>query len=99
AKITYQGIVALGTALQPRFVAGNPPDAIDNSGDGNLDYGALVADGQLADLAPLMNAVSYDTPGKTFAETLVPGTQATGVYDGKQLFLNYALTVEGLWYN
>jgi N-acetylglucosamine transport system substrate-binding protein len=99
AKITYQGIVALGTALQPRFVAGNPPDAIDNSGDNNLDYGALVADGQLADLGPLMSAVSYDTPGKTFADTLVPGTQANGVFDGKQLFINYALTVEGLWYN
>ena len=99
AKITYQGIVALGTALQPRFVAGNPPDVIDNSGDGNLDQAALVTDNQLADLGPLMAAVSYDTPGKTFAETLVPGTQDIGVFDGKQLILQYALTVEGLWYN
>lgn len=99
AKVTYQGIVALGTALQPRFVAGNPPDVIDNSGDGNLDQAALVADKQLADLGPLMAAASFDTPGKTFAETLVPGTQDIGVFDGKQLILQYALTVEGLWYN
>ena len=99
AKITYAGIQRLGEQLQPRFVAGNPPDVIDNSGAGNLDNAALVADGQLADLADLMNAVSYDTPGKTFAETLVPGSQTTGVFDGKQLYLNWALTVEGLWHN
>jgi N-acetylglucosamine transport system substrate-binding protein len=99
AQITYAGIVRLGEQLQPRFVSGNPPDVIDNSGAGNLDNAALVADGQLADLAPLMAAESYDTPGKTFADTLVPGSQATGVFDGKQLLLNWALTVEGLWYN
>lgn len=99
AKITYAGIQRLGEQLQPRFVGGTPPDVIDNSGAGNLDTAALVADGQLADLGDLMSAVSYDTPGKTFAETLFPGSQATGVFDGKQLYLNWALTVEGLWHN
>lgn len=99
AKITYAGIQRLGDQLQPRFVAGNPPDVIDNSGAGNLPMDALVADGQLADLADLMNADSYDTPGKKFSETLVPGSQATGVFDSKQLYLNWALTVEGLWHN
>ena len=84
AKITYAGIQRLGEQLQPRFVAGNPPDVIDNSGAGNLDNAALVAEGQLADLADLMAAPSYDTEGKTFAETLVPGTQDTGVFDGNK---------------
>ncbi len=99
SQITYQGIQRLGEQLQPRFVAGNPPDVIDNSGAGNLDNAALVADGQLADLADLMAAPSWDTEGKTFAETLVPGTQDSGVFDGKQLLLNWALTVEGLWFS
>jgi len=99
AQITYAGIQRLGEQLQPRFVGGNPPDVIDNSGAGNLDNAALVADGQLADLADLMAAVSYDTPGKTFADTLVPGSQTTGVFDGKQLLLNWALTVVGIWYS
>src|SRR5690348_16677130 len=99
AKITYLGTQGLGAQLQPRFVGGNPPDVIDNSGAGNLDTAALVAEGQLADLADLMSAASYDTEGKTFAETLVPGSQADGVFDGKQLYLNWALTVVGVWYS
>lgn len=99
SKITYQGIQRLGEQLQPRFVAGNPPDVIDNSGAGNLDNAALVADGQLADLADLMAAQSWDTADTTFADTLVPGTQDSGVFDGKQLLLNWALTVEGLWFS
>src|SRR5688500_7288900 len=99
AQITYAGIQGLGAQLQPRFVEGNPPDVIDNSGAGNLDMAALIAEGQLADLAPLMAAPAYDTEGATFADTLVPGSQLTGVYDGKQLYLNWALTVIGLWYS
>jgi N-acetylglucosamine transport system substrate-binding protein len=46
-----------------------------------------------------MAAPSYDTEGKTFAETLVPGTQESGVFDGKQLLLNWALTAYGIWYS
>jgi N-acetylglucosamine transport system substrate-binding protein len=99
AQITYAGIIRLGEQLQPRFVSGNPPDIIDNSGAGNLDTAALVAEGQLADLADLMAAAAYDTEGKTFAETLVPGTQTTGVYDGKQLVLNWALSAYAMWYS
>jgi N-acetylglucosamine transport system substrate-binding protein len=99
AEITYAGIQRLGEQLQPRFVAGEPPDVIDNSGAGNLDNTALVAEGQLADLADLMAAPSYDTEGATFAETLVPGTQDDGVFDGTQYLLNWALSAYGVWYS
>jgi N-acetylglucosamine transport system substrate-binding protein len=99
AEITYAGIQRLGEQLQPRFVAGEPPDVIDNSGAGNLDNAALVAEGQLADLADLMNAPSYDTEGKTFAETLLSGSQETGVYDGKQFLLQYIVSVQSIWYS
>ena len=99
SQITYLGTQGLGAQLQPRFVEGNPPDVIDNSGAGNLDMGALIAEDQLADLADLMAAPAYDTEGAAFADTLIPGSQTTGVYDGKQLYLNLALTVTGLWYS
>ncbi len=99
AQITYAGIQRLGEQLQPRFVAGEPPDVIDNSGAGNLDNSALVAEGQLADLADLMAAPAYDTEGQTFAETLVPGSQESGIFDGKQYLLNWALTAMGVWYS
>ncbi len=99
AQISYAGIQRLNEQLQPRFVAGEPPDVIDNSGAGNLDTVALIGEEQLADLADLMAAPSYDTEGVTFADTLLPGTQETGVYDGKQYVLNYVVFVLGIWYS
>jgi N-acetylglucosamine transport system substrate-binding protein len=96
-EMTVAGIQRVGEQLRPRFIGGNPPDVIDNSGADNLDTAALVAEGQLADLAPLMAAAALDTPGATFAETLFTGSQADGVYDGKQLILNIAYTVFGIW--
>ncbi len=97
--MTVEGIQRVGDQLRPRFIGGNPPDVIDNSGAGNLDQAALVAEGELLDLAPLFAAPSLDTPGKTFAETLFPGSQVTGVYDGVQRVLLMAYTVSGIWYS
>jgi N-acetylglucosamine transport system substrate-binding protein len=96
-EMSVAGIQRVGEQLRPRFIGGNPPDVIDNSGAGNLDTAGLVAEGQLADLEPLMNAPALDTPGTTFAETLFPGSQADGIYDGRQLVLHIAYTVNGIW--
>ncbi len=89
--MTVEGIQRVGEQLRPRFIAGDPPDVIDNSGAGNLDAAALVAEGELLDLAPLFDAPSLDTPGKTFGETLFPGSQDTGNYDGTQYELKHGL--------
>jgi len=98
-EISVTGIQRVDEQLRPRFIAGNPPDVIDNSGAGNLDTTALAAEGQLLDLEPLMNAAALDTPSKLFKETLFPGSQDVGVFDGKQLFLNIAYTVFGVWHS
>ncbi|MBN1287084.1 MAG: N-acetylglucosamine/diacetylchitobiose ABC transporter substrate-binding protein [Anaerolineae bacterium] len=98
-EMSVEGIQRVGEVLRPRFIGGNPPDVIDNSGAGNLDNAALVADELLADLAPLMEAPALDTPDKTFAETLFVGSQDTGVFNGKQLLLNIAFTVSGIWHS
>jgi len=99
SEVSVEGIQGVGDKLRPRFIAGEPPDVIDNSGAGSLDTVALAAEGQLLDLAPLMNAAALDTPGKTFAETLFPGSQDAGIFDGKQLSVNMAYTVYGMWYS
>ena len=78
AEIAYLGTQRLGPQFQPRFVAGDPPDVMDNSGAENLPIATLVAEGQLADLADLMAAPAYDSEGVTFADSLVPGSQGTG---------------------
>lgn len=99
SSMSVEGIQGVGEKLRPRFVGGNPPDCIDNSGAGSLDMGALMSEGQLLDLAPLMDAPSLDTPGKTVKETLFPGSQAGGMMDGKQVALNIAYSVGGIWYS
>lgn len=99
SSVSVEPIQGVAEKLRPRFVGGNPPDVIDNSGAGNLDFGALVAEGQLADLAPLMNALSLDTPGKTVAETLFPKSQDSGKVGGVQYALNIAYSVAGIWYS
>lgn len=85
-------------ALQSRFVAGDPPDFINNSGNGQMDFATLVANGQLADLTPLFDAPSWDDPSVPVRDTLVPGTIEQGTFD-KPYVLNYAFTVFGFWYN
>ena len=98
-EMTVEGIQQVSEILRPRFIAGNPPDVIDNSGAFNIPMDSLVADDQLADLAPLMAAPSLDSPGKTFGETLFPSSQLDGVFDGRQLYLNIAYTVSGIWHS
>ena len=99
STMSVEGIQRVNERLRPRFISGNPPDVIDNSGAGALDTAALVAEDELMDLAPLMAAPSLDTPGKTFGETLFPGSQADGVFDGVQRYLNIGYTVFGIWYS
>jgi N-acetylglucosamine transport system substrate-binding protein len=98
-EMSVAGIQRVGDQLRPRFIGGNPPDVIDNSGAGNLDQAALVAEGQLLDLAPLFAAPSLDSPGLTFGETLFPGSQDVGKYGGVQRVLLLAYTVAGIWHS
>ncbi len=99
SSVSVEGIQRVGERLRPRFIAGEPPDVIDNSGAGALDTAALVAEDELLDLAPLFAAPALDTPGKTFGETLFPGSQASGVFGGVQRYVNIAYTVFGAWYS
>jgi N-acetylglucosamine transport system substrate-binding protein len=97
--INHNAAVDIGAELQARFVAGDPPDFVNNSGDGQMDNAQLVADGQLHDLTELFDAPSWDDPDVTVRDSLIPGTIEVGTYDGKPYVLNYAFTVFGIWYN
>lgn len=89
----------LGKALQPRFVGKNPPDIIDNSGDGNLDVANLIHNNQIADLTPLFNAPSIDDPKTKVKDTLLPRTVELGSFSGKPYILNYIYNVQGIWHS
>ena len=79
--VKVQSIQKVAEQLQPRFVAGNPPDVIDDSGAGLIQLTDLVRDEQVMDLAPLLSALSLDTPGKKFGETLFPGSQGSAIFE------------------
>ncbi len=98
-NVKVQSIQKITEQLQPRFVAGNPPDVIDNSGANLLQMADLVNNNQLTDLAELMAAPALDTPGKKFGDTLFPTSQDGATYNGKLLGLNIAYTVGGVWYS
>ncbi len=97
--VKVQSIQKVTEQLQPRFVAGNPPDVIDDSGANLIAPGDLVREEQLMDLTPLLEALALDTPGKKFKDTLFPGSQDSLVFDGKPYGINISYTVLGIWFS
>ena len=86
------------TEQQPRFST-TPADLINNSGADSMALDALINDGALADLGPLLDAPSWDDKNVKVRDTLLPGTVDDGTFSGKFYVLNYAYTVFGTWYN
>jgi N-acetylglucosamine transport system substrate-binding protein len=99
AKINHKAEVDIAAALQSRFVGGNPPDFVNDSGDGQIPLGQLVSDKQLYDLSDLFDAPSWDDPDTTVRDTLVPGAVEQGTFGDKPYVMNMALTVYGIWYD
>jgi N-acetylglucosamine transport system substrate-binding protein len=99
ANIKHESTPEIAKTLQPRFSGGNPPDMVNNSGSGLMDFGALVADKQLTDLTELWDAPSVDDPSKKVKDTVVPGTIEVGSFNGKPFVLYYVSTVFGIWYS
>ena len=82
--------------LQPRFVGGNPPDLIDNSGADAIGFSTILD--QIEDLyrRPRRERTSRAT---TIRDTLFGGVEEPGTFDGKLAALNYVLTVYAVWYS
>ncbi|MEQ4305501.1 N-acetylglucosamine/diacetylchitobiose ABC transporter substrate-binding protein [Plantactinospora sp. B6F1] len=99
ATIKHSATQEISKTLQPRFVDGTPPDVVNNSGAGQIDFNGLVSQNALADLGELLDAPSLDIPGKKVRDTLLPGVVDVGSYDGKFLVLSYAYTAYGIWYS
>jgi N-acetylglucosamine transport system substrate-binding protein len=81
--------------LQPRFVGGNPPDLIDNSGENAIGFSAIEQ--QLETLDDVFEANNYE--GTKISDTLYPNVKLPGTFDGKFLAMNYVMTVYGVWYS
>ncbi len=100
ATIKHEAVTEISTVVQPRLASGTDvPDMINNSGSKLMDFGALVADKQLADLTKLWDAPSVDDPNKKVRETVVPGTVEQGSFNGTPYVMYYVSTTFGLWYS
>ncbi|MFI1864613.1 N-acetylglucosamine/diacetylchitobiose ABC transporter substrate-binding protein [Streptomyces jumonjinensis] len=99
AEVKHTGIQEVGPKLTPRFAGGNPPDVIDNSGAGHLDMNKLSSQGQLQDLAELLDAPSLDDPAKKVRDVIHPSTLEKGKHGDVFDVLYYAFTIYGTWYS
>jgi N-acetylglucosamine transport system substrate-binding protein len=99
ATIKHNGTLQVSTQLRPRFVSGDVPDVVNNSGPESMDLVALAGQGHLADLSVLFDAPSYDDPSKKVRDTVTPAVITNAKIDGKDLVLNYTVSHRALWYN
>jgi N-acetylglucosamine transport system substrate-binding protein len=81
--------------LQPRFVGGNPPDLIDNSGENAIGFSTILD--QLEDLSDVLDANNLE--GTKIRDTLFGGVEEPGTYGDKFAALNYVMTVYAVWYS
>ncbi len=93
--ITVKPSQEISTELQARFVAGNPPDLIDNSGEKAIGFTAILD--QLSTLDDVFEANNYE--GTKIADTLAGGVKAPGTFQGKFVAVNYAMTMYAVWYS
>ncbi|GAA2084873.1 N-acetylglucosamine/diacetylchitobiose ABC transporter substrate-binding protein [Pseudolysinimonas kribbensis] len=94
-KVKVSPSTQIAQQLQPRFVGGNPPDLIDNSGAGAIGFTTILD--QLEELDDVFEANNYE--GKKIGDTLYPNAKVPGTFDGKFKALNYVLTIYALWYS
>jgi N-acetylglucosamine transport system substrate-binding protein len=94
-KVKVSPSTQIAQELQPRFVGGDPPDLIDNSGRNQIGFNTILD--QLETLDDVINANNLE--GTKIADTLFPGVTKPGTFDGKFVALNYAMTVYAVWYS
>lgn len=94
-KATVTPVTNIAQTLQPKFVAGNPPDLVDNTGANAIGISTIL--NQLEDLTDVVDANNYE--GTKIRDTLFEGVLKPGTIDGKLKVLNYVLTVYALWYS
>lgn len=99
AQVTHSASTQIAQEMQPRFVAGNPPDVLDDTGAQKIEYAVLVNDNQLTDLGPLLDAPSVDDPAVKVRDTLLPGIVEQGTFGDKFVILNYVYETFALWYS
>lgn len=94
-KAKVSSSTQIAQELQPRFVGGNPPDLVDNSGAGSIGFNTILD--QLEDLTDVIDAKNLE--GTKIRDTLYGGVLKPGTFGDKFAAINYVLTIYGVWYS
>lgn len=94
-KVAVSESTQIAQELQPRFVGGNPPDLVDNTGSGSIPMASIID--QLAPLDDLWASTNYD--GTKLADAVFPSAIKAGTFNGKKVAVPYVMTVYSLWYS
>jgi N-acetylglucosamine transport system substrate-binding protein len=95
STVKVSATTEIAQELQPRFVGGDPPDLIDNSGENAIGFATILD--QLEDLSDVLDANNLE--GTKISDTLFGGVEAPGTFGDKFAALNYVLTVYAVWYS
>lgn len=95
-KIKVDGNPRVWMQLQPRFIAGNPPDLAFPGWD--MDHWALAEEGQLMDLTDALKSKPFEGEG-TWGDTFDPKILKLGQLEGRQFVLPYYVMQHGWWYD
>src|SRR4051795_8628366 len=95
SSVKVSATTEIAQELQPRFVGGDPPDLIDNSGENAIGFATILD--QLEDLSDVLDANNLE--GTKISDTLFGGVEAPGTFGDKFAALNYVLTVYAVWYS
>ncbi|MBB2892416.1 N-acetylglucosamine/diacetylchitobiose ABC transporter substrate-binding protein [Flexivirga oryzae] len=95
SKVKVSPSTQIAQQLQPRFVSGNPPDLVDDSGANAIGINTIAS--KLEDLSSVLDANNLE--GTKISDSLYPGVRERGLVGDKMLVLNYVMTIYGLWYS
>jgi N-acetylglucosamine transport system substrate-binding protein len=94
-RVVLWGDPRIEEKIRPRILRRCPPGA----GDCMLPVWKLIVAGKLYPLDEFLDSPSYDTPGKTWRETFVPGILETFMYEGKSYAAPLMLYAWMVWYD
>jgi N-acetylglucosamine transport system substrate-binding protein len=95
--VNLWGVPEIWNQLQPRFVAGNPPDLV--AAVQLINHAALIEEGQILPLNDVLNSPAAGQEGTNFIDTVVPGMLQGGAREGNYYLFPWNAMTYGVFYN
>ncbi|HZZ42884.1 MAG TPA: extracellular solute-binding protein [Tepidisphaeraceae bacterium] len=94
--VNLYGDPRIDDKLRVRIIEGHTPDLTNAI---ELKYHELIQAGRMQSFEPWLDQPSFDTPGKTWRQTFIPGSLDKWTRDGKVYAIPTAYNVNAIWFN